>query len=75
MDGIAYPTVIPDSDQDALKRARRQREESLKRRAIKGKLAEETMSEREIEDAIRVMERRLKVLKKKPVRKKKDGVQ
>ena len=64
MESAAYPTAAPDSDHEALKRARRQREQSLKHRASKDKMAEENMSEREIDNAIRATEARLEVLKK-----------
>ena len=72
MEGIAYPTSSLDSDQEALKKARRQREQSLKLRAIKEKLAEKNMSEREIDDAILVAEEKLEVLRK-ALRKKRYG--
>lgn len=72
MEGIAYPTSSLDSDQETLKKARRQREQSLKLRAINEKLAEKNMSEREIDDAILVAEEKLEVLRK-ALRKKRYG--
>lgn len=63
MEGIAYPTSFRGSDQEAVMKARLQREQSLKHRGIRENLAAEKMSKREVDDAIRVTEERLEVLK------------
>lgn len=60
MQDVAYPAP---QDQAALKKARKQRERSLKGGGIKAKLAEESMSEREMDHAIEVTEKRLGDLK------------
>lgn len=69
MEGIAYPISTRGSDQEAVHRARKLREESLKYRDIDRKLADETMDAREFADAIQVTEERLKVLKRAVQRK------
>lgn len=63
MQGIAYPASPGPQDQAALKKARKQREKSLKGIGMQAKLAEESMSEREMDHAIRVTEQRLEDLK------------
>lgn len=73
MEGIAYPSSVPSSDQEAVKWARRQREHSLKHRAVKKELPEEKMGQQEIDDAIRVTEERLEVLKNALLRKRNRG--
>ncbi len=59
MQGLAYPASPGPQDQAALKKARKQREKSLKGGGMQAKLAEESMSEREMDHAIEVTEQRL----------------
>lgn len=63
MQGIAYPVASEGQDQRALKKARNQREQTLKNQAIRAKLAQESMSDRQVDHAIRVTEERLRDLK------------
>ncbi len=59
MQGLAYPASPGPQDQAAFKKARKQREKSLKGGGMQAKLAEESMSEREMDHAIEVTEQRL----------------
>ena len=61
MQGLAYPG---SSDQEAVAQARRQREQSLRSKGLRTKLADVKMSEREVDHAIRVTEEKLRLLKK-----------
>lgn len=61
MQGVAYPG---SSDQEAVAQARRQREQSLRNKGLRSKLADVKMSEREVDHAIRVTEEKLGVLKR-----------
>ena len=63
MENIAYPARSKSQDQKALKRARTQREKSLKGQGMQTRLAVESMKEREIDHAIRVTEEKLQDLK------------
>ena len=63
MQSIAYPASSGPQDQAALKKVRRQREKSLKGQGMQAKLAQESMSEREMDHAIKVTEERLEDLK------------
>jgi len=63
MQGLAYPASPGPHDQAALKKARKQREKSLNGGGMQAKLAEEGMSEREMDHAIKVTEQRLDDLK------------
>ena len=69
MEGIAYPAPSGDTDQTAVKKARAQREKSL-REGTQSRLAAESMKEREVEHAIKVTEERLQELKGAVQRKK-----
>ena len=60
--GLAYPDSGPDHE--ALAKARKQREQSLKGRATKKMLADLKMSDRTVDHAIRVTEEKLGVLKR-----------
>ena len=62
MDGLSYPVVASDGADTAAK-ARYQRERALKGKDIESKLLREKMSEREVDDAIRVTQERLEALK------------
>ena len=61
MQGLVYPE---SSDQEAVAQARRQREQSLRTKGLRSKLADVKMSEREVDHAIRVTEEKLAVLKR-----------
>lgn len=63
MQGLAYPSSSAPQDQAALKSVRKQREKKLKGMGMQTKLAEESMSEREMDHAIKVTEERLEDLK------------
>ena len=63
MEGIAYPASSKFEDQEAVKKARAQREKSLKGQGMQARLALESMKEREVDHAIRVTEERLQELK------------
>lgn len=63
MESIAYPTRSEGNDHEAVNRARKQREQSLKHRDMDEKIADESMNEREFAHAIKVTEERLEVLK------------
>ena len=63
MERIAYPAVSDHDSTDAVAKARTQRQLALKGKSVKARLAEEAMSEREVDDAIRITEERLAVLK------------
>ena len=69
MEGIAYPASSGNPDQKAVKKARSQREKSL-REGTQARLAAESMKEREVEHAIKVTEERLQELKGAVQRKK-----
>lgn len=62
MEGVAYPTSEA-IDQEALQKARKQRETSLKIRHFEAHIADETMGEKEFAQAIKAMEQRLDELK------------
>lgn len=62
MEGVAYPTSGA-IDQEALQKARKQREQSLKNRHFEAHMVDATIDEREIAQAIRAMEQRLDELK------------
>ena len=70
MQGVAYPD---SSDRETVAKARRQREQNLKDKAMRSKLADVKMSERAVDHAIKVTEERLGVLKRAVQEKK--GVQ
>ena len=63
MESIAYPAQSRSQDQKALKRARSEREKSLKGHGMQARLAVESMKEREMDHAIRVTEEKLQDLK------------
>ena len=67
MDGLAYPGNVRKEE-----RGRRERNVGMK--GVKARLAEEKMKEREVDEAIRVTEERLAVLKGVVGRKKEDKV-
>ncbi|KAK2786500.1 hypothetical protein FQN52_007806 [Onygenales sp. PD_12] len=62
MDGLAYPVAdtIPSGNLNAEKR--RQKQQFKGERELEGRLRDEKMTEREIEDAIRVTQQRLDIL-------------
>lgn len=60
MQGVAYPG---NNDQEAVAQARRQREQSLRNKGLRSKLADVKMSEREVDHAIKVTEEKLAMLK------------
>lgn len=62
MEGVAYPTSGA-IDQEALQKARKQREQSLKNRHFEAHMVDETIDEREFTQVIRAMEQRLDELK------------
>lgn len=62
MEGVAYPTSGA-IDQEALQKARKQREQSLKNRHFEAHMVDETIDGREFAQAIRAMEQRLDELK------------
>lgn len=70
MQGVAYPG---SNDQAAVAQARRHREQSLRNKGLRSKLADVKMSEREVDHAIKVTEEKLAVLKRAVQEKK--GVQ
>ena len=76
MQGSAYPDSSA-SDQEAIVKARRQREQSLRGKGARKLLADVKMSEREVDHAIKVTEERLGVLKKSVEEEKrfKDGIE
>ena len=61
MQGMAHPG---NGDREAVAQARRQREQSLRDKGLRSKLADVKMSEREVDHAIRVTEEKLAVLKR-----------
>ena len=61
MQGVSYPE---SSDREAVAQARRQREQTLRNKGLRSKLADVKMSEREVDHAIRVTEEKLGVLKR-----------
>lgn len=61
MQGVAYPG---SSDREAVAQARRQREQSLRNKGLRSKLADVKMSEREVDHAISITEDKLGVLKR-----------
>lgn len=63
MESMAYPKSSEGSDHEAVNRARKQREQSLKHRDMDAKIADEAMNEREFAYAIKVTEERLEMLK------------
>ena len=63
MQGIVSPSSSSSSDQSALKNVRKQRENSLKDPGRQATLADEVMSDREMDHAIKVTEERLEDLK------------
>ena len=63
MQGIVSPSSSSSSDQAALKTVRKQRENSLKGLGRQAALADEVMSDREMDHAIKVTEERLEDLK------------
>lgn len=63
MQGSAYPVASEAQDTTALKKARKAREKALRGQGMKGKLADERMSEREVDHAIKVTEEKLADLK------------
>lgn len=69
MQGLAHPG---SNDQEAVAQARRQREQSLRSKGLRSKLAEVKMNEREVDHAIGVTEEKLRLLKK-VVQEKKGG--
>ena len=70
MQGLAYPGA---GDREAVAQARRQREQTLRSKGLRSKLADVKMSEREVNHAIRVTEEKLGILKR--VVQEKKGVQ
>lgn len=62
MEGVAYPTSRA-VDQEALQKARNQRELSLKNRRFEAQMVDESIDEQEFSQAIRTMEQRLDELK------------
>lgn len=72
MQESAYPVDSKTADQTALKKARQQRERSLKKLGAGTNLAQESMNERQIDHAIKVTEERLADLKE-AVQKKRGG--
>ena len=60
MQGVAYPE---SNDQEAVAQARRQREQNLRNKGLRSKLADVKMSEREVDHAIKVTEEKLAMLK------------
>lgn len=64
MDGLSYPVVGAGSGDDSpAAKARKQRERVLAGKSMESKLLKEKMSEREVEDAIRVTQEKLEALK------------
>ena len=63
MQDLAYPASSKAQDQEAVKKARKQREKSLKSQDSQARLAAESMKEREVDHAIKVTEERLQHLK------------
>ena len=63
MESIAYPAHSKSQDSKALRKARSQREKSLKGQGMQARLAFESMKEREMDHAIRVTEEKLRDLK------------
>ena len=63
MESMAYPAQSKSQDRKALKKARSQREKSLKGQGTQARLAAESMKEREMDHAIRVTEEKLQDLK------------
>jgi hypothetical protein len=62
MQDVSYP--VPNSDAEALKRLKKQRQQSLKGKEVRRQVEGMRMSEREVENAIRVTEEKLGVLKR-----------
>ena len=63
MESTVFPPATKGSDHDAVNRARKQREQSLKHRDMDAKIGDEGMNEREFDHAIKVTEERLEMLK------------
>lgn len=62
MQGLAYPDI--SNDQEAVMKARRQREQSLRSKSTRKILADLKMGEREVDHAIKVTGERLGVLRR-----------
>lgn len=79
MQDTTYPASSRAQDQAAMQNVRKQRQKSLKGLGIQARLAEEAMSEREMEHAIQVTEERLSELKsavlKNRILRPNDGIQ
>ncbi len=74
MEGLAYPANTKREDPVAV-RKKRERDIKAKGRGLRARLADERMSEREVDEAIRVTEDRLRVLKRVVGRKKNKGLE
>ena len=61
MQGVEYPG---SGDRDAVAEARRQREQTLRKKGLRSKLEDMKMSEKEVDHAIRITEQKLAVLKR-----------
>lgn len=62
MQSVAYP--VPNSDAEALAKLKKQRQQNLKGKGVRDKLEGLRMSEMEVDQAIRITEEKLEVLKK-----------
>lgn len=62
MERLSHPVMTDGSDEAAIK-ARKQRERALSGKGIESRLLEEKMSEREVDNAIKVTQERLEALK------------
>ena len=62
MQGAPYPG--PNADAEAFARAKNQRQQNLKERVMRDKVEDLRMSEREVDEAIRVTEEKLGILKR-----------
>ena len=63
LEGISYPASSKQQDHEAVRKARTQREQSVKGRGMQARLATESMKQREIDHAIKLTEERLQELK------------
>ena len=63
MENLVYPAAREGKDRDAVAKAKREREKALQARSVEAKLKAENLSDKQVDDAIRVAEERLQALK------------
>ena len=63
MEDLVYPAAREGKDRDAVAKAKREREKALQARSMERRLKEDEVSDRQVDDAIRIAEERLEALK------------